>query len=333
MIPQYRYSVVLPVRNGGAYVKECINSILTQTLQDFNVLVLDNCSTDGTPEWIASLQDSRITIYRSETSLTIEENWGRIKDIPKNEFMTMIGHDDLLHPNYLQVMDELIRKHPGASLYQSHFLYIDSAGKFVRHSLPMDEVQYGYEFLACHMARTLDSMGTGYMMRSTDYDELRGIPMHYPNLLFADYELWIRLSSIGYKATTSETCFSYRLHQSVSRVTNGVRYQEAFLHYTDLLKELMNKEDKFRQVVANYGNGMLLYYCESLSHRLLKTSLKNRPWRVAQFVDRCTAAAEQLGLGDVFKPRQVKRIKLAIAIDNNAVTRYLFYIYRKIVNP
>ena len=44
----------------------------------------------------------------------------------------------------------------------------------------MDEVQYGHEFLACHMMQTMDSMGTGYCFRSDDYNKLGGIPVIIP---------------------------------------------------------------------------------------------------------------------------------------------------------
>src|SRR5687768_8107771 len=104
-----KYSIVLPVRNGGNYLKECIHSILNQSVNDFNVIILDNCSSDGTSEWISSLESEKIIIYRSDRPLSIEQNWSRIKDVPKNEFMTMIGHDDLLHSDYLQEMDALIK--------------------------------------------------------------------------------------------------------------------------------------------------------------------------------------------------------------------------------
>ena len=93
----HRFSIILPVKNGGSYVKECINSILKQTLRDFTLQVLDNCSTDGTREWIDSLKDERIVMYPAERPLTIEENWGRIKDVVKNEYITMISHDDILN--------------------------------------------------------------------------------------------------------------------------------------------------------------------------------------------------------------------------------------------
>jgi len=143
-----KFSIILPVKNGGHYVKDCIASILSQSLHDFNLIVLDNRSTDGTLEWLHSLNDSRIVIHESAQPLSIEENWSRIKDIPKNEFITLIGHDDLLDPGYLETMNALIEKHPEASLYQAHFQYIDKDGLLIRDCLPMDEIQYGHEFLA-----------------------------------------------------------------------------------------------------------------------------------------------------------------------------------------
>src|SRR5205085_1064171 len=109
-----KYSIILPVRNGGEYLKECVDSILGQTLQDFNLIVLDNQSTDGSADWIRSLKSENIVLHESQTSLSIEESWARIVSVPKNEFITMIGHDDLLSKNYLSVIDNLIRQHPKA---------------------------------------------------------------------------------------------------------------------------------------------------------------------------------------------------------------------------
>src|SRR5437868_2299364 len=111
-----KFSIILPVYNGGDYVKECVQSILSQSLPEFNLHVLDNLSTDGTAEWIDSLKDERIKIYRSEKFLSMEQNWQRALAIDKNEMMTLIGHDDVLHANYLETMQALIEKHPQASL-------------------------------------------------------------------------------------------------------------------------------------------------------------------------------------------------------------------------
>ncbi len=320
------FSIILPVHNGGEYVKECAKSILSQTYRDFNFIVLDNCSTDGTTNWLESLNDPRIVIYRSDKLLPIEDNWARILNIPKNEFITLIGHDDLLDPNYLAEMHELILKHPKASLYQTHFRYIDSNGDFLQDCLPMDEIQYSHEFIACHMMKTLDSTGTGYVMRSDDYNKVGGISATYPNLIFADYVLWIKLIDLSYKATSWKSCFSYRKHQSVSRNTSAVKYQTAFGKYIEFLKLFMETNEKVENIVQHYGNDMLLYYCESLSHRLLKTPRHLRQLKVDEYISLCQKYAHDLSISEQFKPMQKWRISIASRLDKNSVGRSLFRI-------
>lgn len=324
-----KYSIILPVRNGGEYVKECIHNLLSQSLDNYNIIILDNGSTDGTAEWIQSLGSGKIIYYPSGKDLSIEQNWARIKDVPKNEFMTMIGHDDLLHPDYLREMDALIAAYPDASLYQTHFDYIDEDGKFVRHCLPMEKVQHADEFLACQMQRKIDSTGTGYMMRSKDFDALGGMPSQYPNLIFSDYELWIKLMLLGYKATSVKKCFSYRLHQSVSRVTNGMRYQEAFSLYVQFIKNLMQKNAGIQEVVQRHGKEFLLYYCESLSHRLLKTPVKERKVTVSDFIRKCELYAADLIPGQDFRPKEKWRIKIAKILDASSFGRSAFQLYKK----
>lgn len=325
-----KYSIILPVRNGGDYVKECVNSILAQTFGDFNCIVLDNCSKDGTTEWLQSLDDPRIVLHPADKPMTIEENWSRIKDIPKNEFMTMIGHDDLLQPFYLREMDTLIGKHPQASLYQTHFSYIDQDGRPVRNCLPMDEKQHAHEFIACQFARTIDSTGTGYLMRSADFDREGGMTGYFPNLIFADFALWVKLMLPGYKATSSKDCFSYRLHQSVSRTTNGMLYQNAFGKYVAFIKEVMLRDAAVREIVARYGKEFLLYYCESMAHRLLKTPMRLRSsLKVSEYIRICEGYAQELIPDQDFRPLEKFRIRIASRIDSTYITRELFRRLRK----
>ncbi len=310
------FSIILPVYNGGEYVKECIGSILSQTWKGFALHVLDNCSTDGTLEWVRSLTDERIVCYPSDTPLTIEENWHRILTIPRNQFMTIIGHDDLLHPRYLQAMADLIQEHPAASLYQAHFIFIDSQGKEMRPSQPMAAKQTAAEFLACECTQTLDSMGTGYMMRSADYDAAGGITTLYPKLLFADYALWVKLILLNYKATTPVTAFSYRLHNNTSKLVNGEDYQQAFGEYAFFLAGLRVKHAAIATVLDRYGKQFLLYFCESLAHRLLKTPAAQRTTTVAQYIRNCRKYADALIPGQRFEPLRKPRILLALMLDN-----------------
>lgn len=325
-----KYSIILPVRNGGAYLKECINSILNQTLPDFKLQVLDNCSTDGSREWIESLGDQRITIYPADRPLTIEENWSRITTIPKNEFITLIGHDDILFPNYLQTMDLLIAKHPDATLYQAHFSYIDSNGNLIRNCKPMDEVQSAAEFLSFFLANQIDTMGTGFMMRSRDYDACGGIPPRYPNLLFADFELFINLSKPGYKATSHEPAFSFRIHQSTTTTSSDLKFHESFAIFIDYIYSL-KKDPEFDAVIKRYALDFLNLYCKGLSHRLLRTPMSKRQGKsVEYFISLTKSYADKLVPGNNFDPEKQFSVKFARQIDNNPVSRALFLLFKKV---
>lgn len=326
-----RYSIILPVRNGGNYVKECVRSILAQTLDMFNLIVLDNFSTDGTTEWLRSLDDPRIILYPSEKSLTIEENWGRITSVPKNEFITLIGHDDILEPNYLSVMDDLIRRHPKASLYQSHFRYINAEGRAIRHCKPMDEIQKASEFVAFFLSGLIDTNGTGFMMRSSDYDDLGGIPVRYPNLLFADFELFIRLTVRGYKATSSSQAFAFRLHQSTTSTSSDIKFLRSFRIFLDFLQDLKLCSSDVERAIETYSLHFIGDYCKGLSHRMLRTPKEGRQGQsVAQFLVECKAYADKLVPEHQFNPLGEFSVRMASYIDRTFVTRWLFILFKRI---
>lgn len=325
-----KYSIILPVRNGGEYFKQCVQSILSQTYLDFNLHILDNYSTDCSREWAESLKDERIIIIPSQKGLTIEENWGRIMSVEKNEFITLIGHDDLLYPDYLKTMDALINTYPDASLYQSHFNLIDNNGNEIRKCKSMPERETTSEFLASVFQNKIDLFGTGYMMRSRDYDRLGGIPT-YPNLLFADFELWTELTRLNFKATTSQECFSYRLHQSTTKTSPDIKMQQAFARFIFYLKKIQDEDGKLRAAIQENVIRFLYQYCKGLSHRLMRTPLSKRQGlSVKKFIDDCKVYADLLVPGNNFNPDSIPSVRAAKFIDSNAVTRNLFLWFKKL---
>jgi glycosyltransferase involved in cell wall biosynthesis len=307
-----------------------VASILNQSYGDFELLVLDNCSTDGTLEWLQSLKDPRIRLHPADRPLSIEENWGRIVEVPKRKFMTMIGHDDILDPHYLATMDRLISRHPAASLYQAHFRYIDSQGAFIRRCKPMDERQSSIDFISHFLVNMFDNMGTGYMMRSADYDAAGGIPA-YPNLLFADFELWIELSRLGYKATAFEECFAFRLHRSMTTTSSDIKYHYAFERFIGYLQKLSEEDPEMRESIRRYAITFIQIYCKGLAHRLLRTPLAARGGlKVEAFLSRCSFYADQLVPGNDFSPYRLFSLRLARMIDRYWLTRVLFLAFKKI---
>jgi glycosyltransferase involved in cell wall biosynthesis len=248
-----QFLIVLPVRNGGEYLKACVASILTQVHEHFRLVVLENASSDDTPSWLRQLRDPRISVRESPAPLEIEKNWARILDLDlSEEFLTIIGHDDLLDPGYLSQMSALIDAHPDAGLYQSHFRLIDKRGRRLRSCLPMPARETAEGFLAARLRLQRDSQGTGYMFRTSDYVRVGGIPP-YKKLIFADDALWLELMRGSYKATLARQTFSYRLHPGGTSHSPDWRSTFAALAcYLDFLKSY-GQSDRGVQSALQHG--------------------------------------------------------------------------------
>jgi glycosyltransferase involved in cell wall biosynthesis len=260
-MPGKLFTIALPVRNGGAFLRPCVESILGQSCGDFDLAILDNASTDGTTDYLASLRDSRVRLYPADRPLSITENWARIKGIQKNDFLTIIGHDDLLDPNFLEVIGNLIETHPEAALYLTHFRLIDEHGQMLRPCRPMPGRETAAEFLAARLADLRDSFGTGYVLRSAAYDALGGIPP-FPRLLYADDMLWLRtMTGGGGRVTSPEECFSYRYHAgSAARTTPRSDYFSALDMYWDELEKLACLDVEVARSLKRYGPAYLTLF-------------------------------------------------------------------------
>ena len=129
VLMRHKFTLIIPSYNGGDYLKACIAAIQAQTDPDFALAVLDDGSTDGSLEWLAGLDEPRLTVYPAPEHLGIVQNWGRALEIPKAEFMTILGQDDLLDPDYLAVMDALTQGAPGRRAVPRAFSVYQRAGR------------------------------------------------------------------------------------------------------------------------------------------------------------------------------------------------------------
>ena len=245
ILPDAKFTLIIPSYNGADYLKQCLNSVWAQTYPHFTVAVLDDGSADGSLEWLCSLSDPRLTVYPAPEHLGIVNNWTRALKVPKAEFMTILGQDDLLDPNYLSVLDALTSAHPDAGLYHAHFRFMDAEGKVMRSCRPLPERETAGEYLTALFTGNRDTYGTGYLMRSAHYEAVGGI-LPFEKLLFADDALWMTLMEGSYKATASEECFSCRLHSaSASGGTDWQSWLASMPPYAAFLHEFAARDTTF----------------------------------------------------------------------------------------
>ena len=135
-----RISVGLPVRNGAAYLQEALDAILTQTYQDFELIISDNGSKDRTAEICqdAARGDRRIRYFRQNTVLPPAENHNFVMHRAKAEFFKWNCHDDTCGPQFLQRCLEALQADTGAVLAYPQATIIDTESREVEpYSFPL----------------------------------------------------------------------------------------------------------------------------------------------------------------------------------------------------
>ena len=106
-----RYSVLLPTRNGGNFLENCIGTILDQPYDDMELIVSDNANTDNTQNVLASISDPRLKVIRTEEPVSVTENWNRALNTSSGDYILMVGDDDCLLPGYFTRMDQILEKY------------------------------------------------------------------------------------------------------------------------------------------------------------------------------------------------------------------------------
>lgn len=122
-------SIGLPVRNGGKFVAEAIDSILGQTLADFELVISDNASTDRTPEICQTYAagDRRIRFYRQERNIGAAGNFNLVFHRSSGKYFKWAAHDDVIHPHFLERCIAALKADPDALLCQSLVEIVESS--------------------------------------------------------------------------------------------------------------------------------------------------------------------------------------------------------------
>lgn len=129
-----RVSVGVPVFNGEDYLAAALDSLLTQTYTDFEMIISDNASTDGTRAICEdySKRDGRVRYYRQPTNLGAAPNFNRTFELASGEYFRWHAHDDVCGPTFLEKCVASLDAAPEAVLCISRTRFIDEGGRPLR---------------------------------------------------------------------------------------------------------------------------------------------------------------------------------------------------------
>jgi glycosyltransferase involved in cell wall biosynthesis len=214
----------MPVFNGANYIREAIDSILAQTYGDFELIVSDNASTDGTGDVVRgyAARDRRVRYYRNERNLGAARNLNRVFELASGEYFKWAAHDDVLAPECVAKCVEVLDRDPGVVLCHTRARIIDERGRVIEeYAAPLrTDSQHASE-------RFVDLLGANdgcyQMFGVTRARALRLTSLHgsYPA---SDRVLLARLALCGRFHEVPEYLFLPRKHAAQSLRAHRDRY-------------------------------------------------------------------------------------------------------------
>ncbi|WP_339660432.1 glycosyltransferase family 2 protein [Croceibacter atlanticus] len=230
-------SVILPVFNGATYLSKAIESVLAQTYKNFELIIVDDCSTDNTnliAQHYAQI-DKRIQVIKNHENKNLPEslNIGHITS--KGYYVTWMSDDNILNVNFLEVLlSHLLKKN--TDFVFSNFDTINSSGEFLK-TIDTNKID---------LLIFKNIIGASFLYKKKIFQELDGYDVNLQGV--EDYDFWLRVA-LNYKLNhVSKSLYKYRLHElSLTSVLNLNANKENFnlLH-----KNLYSKLEISKETVA-----------------------------------------------------------------------------------
>jgi glycosyltransferase involved in cell wall biosynthesis len=222
-----KVSIGMPIYNGEHFLPQTLDSLLAQTYKDFELIISDNASSDGTQEICQkyAAQDPRVRYLRQSVNLGASQNFNHVFDLASGEYFKWAAHDDLCAPEYLARCVEVLDRDPQVILCYTQAQAIDEEGQVVRQYMTKPNLQSSQAYIRYVESLTDDSDITvvpivifGLIRR----DVLAKTPL-IGNYASSDGVLLGELALHGRFHEVPECLFSYRHHAKQSWVTNPDR--------------------------------------------------------------------------------------------------------------
>ncbi len=212
-----KVSVLMPIyKTNEKYLRTAVESILSQTFDDFEFLILDDCPDDDREEIIKSYKDKRIKYYKNEKNLGIAASRNKLTDMAKGEYLAVFDHDDISLPERLEKQVKYLDAHQDVGVVSSN---IKSLIKNNVSDYPIDDINIKTALVRkCVVAHSASMIRKSVLTKNNIRYEERFSPAE-------DYALWCRLIPFTNFYNISEVLLHYRDHaENTSHKTKEKMY-------------------------------------------------------------------------------------------------------------
>ncbi len=258
-------SVCIPVYNTERFVAEAIHSVLDQSFQDLEVVIVDNASTDSTPGILAKFADPRVRLFRNKQNIGAAGNFNRALSLARGRYIKLLCADDVLYPMCLEKQVAILEAdgHAAVSMVCSSRDIIDSRGKrWLRRAFPgppgrMD----GARASALSVRRGTNLFGEpgAVLARAESVRAVGGFDPRYSYCI--DLDFWCRLLSTGDLHVIDETLCAFRLSEQSWSLSLGRRQHVEFAEFIEDLHKVRGLRltwfDRFSGRLRSHANAYL----------------------------------------------------------------------------
>ena len=257
-----KVSVVIPVYNSELFIAEAIESVLNQTYNNIELIVVNDCSTDKTAD-ILNNYSGKINIITNERNIGVSLSRNRGLSEMTGEYFAPLDADDVCLPYRLSKGVEFLQSNKSCVLVGGQVSYIDSHSKCLGTSnYPTTE-----EEVTAHIWRRNPIAHSSLLARA---ELVKSLGMYDSSLeVCEDYDLLFRLLRHGYLANLSEVVVKYRLHDSQLTQCKYATLLKTTVFLQNKYKNLYNHKDNFVDGVYACGYWFLLKTPSKASNRIV----------------------------------------------------------------
>jgi glycosyltransferase involved in cell wall biosynthesis len=258
-----KVSFIVPCYNLAHLLPDCVSSILSQTYSDFELLIMDDCSPDQTPEVARSFRDSRVRPIRNDLNLGHLQNYNKGIRMARGTYIWLISADDRLRrPYVLERFVSVIESRPDVGFIYCPIVQLQGGEEIDGRSYgghgPEDAVIDGREFLKKLMGGNC-VYAPAVMARKQCYEQAGFFPLDLPYT--GDWYLWCHFSLYANVAFLAEAMVNYRLHD--------LNISHAYLDTTDeripegLTAEALKIRWRIRYLAEAEGYSEVAEFCKA----------------------------------------------------------------------
>lgn len=238
-------SVIMPVYNTDEkYLKEAIESILNQTFKDFELIIINDCSTNNAEEVIFSYKDERIAYLKNEQNLGVSASVNIGLDKARGKYIARMDSDDVSLENRFKIQYEFLKNNPE---YQLCSTRITKAKK--RASSRM----MNFEYLKTKLLFRGNPIIQPTVMFNREFFIENAL--YYKNIPYGeDWDLWARLSFLGKFVVLPERLVYYRQHpQQANKIYADRHYEATKLQFKENLRLLgFKSQEDSEEILINF---------------------------------------------------------------------------------